>query len=206
MFYLMMHSTHFNMVIWRQTYGNGPFRLAAIFHIHHPTDRTEYTTTCYTSCGTLAVTRNSSMGPPWRIDPMTHRNMSDRSYHRDTSCSKGSWWQLTRSMENVLTNQLWYFRSKVTKGIICTKGQKAGKNFLFINALKTFYLQLNGIWHIVKDHLDSKRGNMLLPLHGLLFLIINKGSFICILQKTGYHITCPFLYQLWSTSWNDIEK
>ena len=25
MFYLTMHSTHFNTVIWRQTYGKGPF-------------------------------------------------------------------------------------------------------------------------------------------------------------------------------------
>ena len=26
MFYLMMHSTHFNAVIWHRTYGKGPFR------------------------------------------------------------------------------------------------------------------------------------------------------------------------------------
>ena len=30
---------------------------------------------------TLAGTRNSSMGPPWRIIPMTHCVMSERSYH-----------------------------------------------------------------------------------------------------------------------------
>ena len=29
----------------------------------------------------LLGTRNSSMGPPWRIDPMTHRTMSEHSYH-----------------------------------------------------------------------------------------------------------------------------
>ena len=40
---------------------------------------------CYTSRGTLVGTRNSSMGPPWRIDPMTHRTMSERSYHGATS-------------------------------------------------------------------------------------------------------------------------
>ena len=28
---------------------------------------------CYTSCGVLAGTTYSSMGPPWRIDPITHR-------------------------------------------------------------------------------------------------------------------------------------
>ena len=31
--------------------------------------------------------RNSSMGPPWRIDPTTDRTMSERSYHRATSRS-----------------------------------------------------------------------------------------------------------------------
>ena len=40
---------------------------------------------CYTSRGALAGTRNSSMGPPWIIDPTTHRTMSERSYHGDTS-------------------------------------------------------------------------------------------------------------------------
>ena len=36
---------------------------------------------CYTSRGTLAGTRNSSMGPPGKIDPTTHRTVSERSYH-----------------------------------------------------------------------------------------------------------------------------
>ena len=31
---------------------------------------------CHTSCGALAGTRNSSMGPPWRIDLTTHCTMS----------------------------------------------------------------------------------------------------------------------------------
>ena len=42
---------------------------------------------CYTSLGALAGTRNSTMGPPWRIDPTTHRTMSERSYHEATSHS-----------------------------------------------------------------------------------------------------------------------
>ena len=57
-------------------------------------------------------------------------------------------------------------------------------NVLFNNPLNTFYLQLYGISHMVKDHSDSKRGN-LLPPHGLLFLISSKGSFICIVTQTG---------------------
>ena len=34
---------------------------------------------CYTSRGELAGTRNSSLGPPWMVDPTTHRTMSGRS-------------------------------------------------------------------------------------------------------------------------------
>ena len=41
---------------------------------------------------------------------------------------------------------------------------------------------------MVKDHSDSERGN-LLPPHGLLFLISNKGSFICIIPDRIIHTT-----------------
>ena len=41
----------------------------------HRQDNTHHVL-CYTTCGALAGTRNSSMGPPWRIDPTTHRTMS----------------------------------------------------------------------------------------------------------------------------------
>ena len=46
-------------------------------------------------------------------------------------------------------------------------GRKEG-NVLFNDTLNTFYLQLYGIGHMVKDHSDSERGN-LLPPHRLLF-------------------------------------
>ena len=42
-----------------------------------------------------------------------------------------------------------------------------------------FILWLYGIGHMVKNHSDSERGNPL-PLHGLLFPINSKDSFICI--------------------------
>ena len=44
------------------------------------------------------------------------------------------------------------------------------RNVLFNDALNKFYLRLYGIRHMVKDHSDSERGN-LLPPHGLLFSI-----------------------------------
>ena len=38
---------------------------------------------------------------------------------------------------------------------------------LFNDALNTFYLRLYGVIHMVKDHSDSERGNLLPLLHGL---------------------------------------
>ena len=52
--------------------------------MHHPTDRIAHTTAFVTPVGALTGTKNSSMGPPWRIDPTTYRTMSERSYHGAT--------------------------------------------------------------------------------------------------------------------------
>ena len=76
-------------------------------------------------------------------------------------------------------------------------------NVLFNDTLNTFYLQLYGVRHMVKDHSDSEIGN-LLPPHRLLFPINSKGSFICTIPQTGYHIPQPMLHQSWSTG--RIEK
>ena len=62
------------------------------------------------------------------------------------------------------------------------EGKKEG-NVLF-NNFNTFYLRLYGVRHMVKDHSDSKRGNLLSP-HRLLFIISRKGSFIYIIPQTG---------------------
>ena len=48
----------------------------------------------------------------------------------------------------------------------------------------TFYLRLYGVRHMVKDHSNIERGN-LLPPHGLLCPISSKGSFICTIPQTG---------------------
>ena len=58
------------------------------------------------------------------------------------------------------------------------------RNVLFNDALNTFYLQLYGVRHMVKDHSDSEKGNPL-PPHRLLLLINSKGSFICTIPQTG---------------------
>ena len=61
-------------------------------------------------------------------------------------------------------------------------------NVLFNDALNTFYFLLYGVRHMVKDHSDSEKGN-LLPLHRLLFLINSKGSFICTIPDRIAHTT-----------------
>ena len=65
------------------------FWLAAMVLLYassHRQDNTHHSL-CYTSHGALAGTRNSSMGPSRRINLMTHRSISERSYHRATSRS-----------------------------------------------------------------------------------------------------------------------
>ena len=57
---------------------------------------------------------------------------------------------------------------------------------------------------MVKDHSSSERGKPL-PPHGLLFPISSKGSFICTIPQTGYHIPRPVLHQSWSTGWNEMK-
>ena len=57
-------------------------------------------------------------------------------------------------------------------------GRKEGNT---LNNALTSYLQLYGIRYMVKNHLDSKRGN---PLHGPLFLISSNGFFVCTIQHT----------------------
>ena len=42
---------------------------------------------------------------------------------------------------------------------------------------------------MVKDHSDSERGNLLPPLHGLLFVISSKCFFICIVPDRIAHTT-----------------
>ena len=82
MFYLMTHSTHFiygymASDIWLRTilivgketrchHIGYSYRLTARVLLYAPSHRQDntYHSLCYTSCGALAGTRNSSMGPP----------------------------------------------------------------------------------------------------------------------------------------------
>ena len=59
-----------------------PFLISSKFFLYdHPRQDNTNHCLCYTCHGALTGTRNSSMGStPWRIDPTTHRTMSERSY------------------------------------------------------------------------------------------------------------------------------
>ena len=50
------------------------------------------------------------------------------------------------------------------------------KEMFYLTTHSTFYLQLYGVRHMVKDHSDSEKGNPL-PPHMLLFPINSKGYF-----------------------------
>ena len=84
------------------------------------------------------------------------------------------------SAPRLVLQRLWYVLSCLWDHVY--KRRKEG-NVLFNDALNTFYLQLYGVRHMVKDHSDSEKGNPLLP-YGLLLSINSKGSFICTIPQT----------------------
>ena len=172
---------------------------------------------CPSSCCWQRVAVASS----WPCPPQTHRQSaaprSGRQTHLHTNGNVNAWRKEGRKeMFYLMTHSAHFIHG-------CMEGRKEG-NVLFNDTLGTLYSWLYGrkegnvlfndtlgtlySWlyfrHVVKDHSDSEKGNLLLP-HGLLFLINSKGSFICIIPQTGLHISLPLLHQLWSTGWNENE-
>ena len=66
--------------------------------------------------------------------------------------------------------------------VLISSTRKEG-NVLFNNALNTFYLQLYGVEHMVKDHSNSERGNPLLQARVLLYAPSHR-------QDSTYHSLC----------------
>ena len=77
-----------------------------------------------------------------------------------------------------------YMVSDIWLRTILIVRKEGRKCFIYNDALNTFYLRSYGVRHMVKDHSDSERGNLLLP-HGLPFPIDSKGPFICTIPQTG---------------------
>ena len=57
--------------------------------------------------------------------------------------------------------------------------------------------------YITLDIRTTLRGNPLLPLHGVLFPISNKGSCLCIIPHRGQDIPWCLLYEIKNTGWNE---
>ena len=74
-----MFLTLFTLYIVACIYVFWNFRLAARVLLYAPSHRQDstYRDLCYTSRGALAGMRNSSVGPPWRIDPTTWLDYSN---------------------------------------------------------------------------------------------------------------------------------
>ena len=60
--------------------------------------------------------------------------------------------------------------------------------------------------HMVKDHSESERRNTLPPLHGLLFSISSKESFMCAIPFDRIAHTTTLVIQLWSIGWKSYEQ
>ena len=58
------------------------------------------------------------------------------------------------------------------------------KEMFYLTTHSTHSIYGSMVSNMVKDHSDSERGNLLL-LHGLLFLISSKCSFICTIPQKG---------------------
>ena len=103
---------------------------------------------------------------------------------RSLSCSP-AWWGGQWHFQTSATQ--WERNTTLVMTIIIrvmVEAYRKEGHVLFNDALNTFYLQLYGVRHMVKDHSDSEKGNPL-PPHRLLFPINSKGSFICTIPQTG---------------------
>ena len=156
------------------------FLLTARVLLYAPSHRQDstYHSLCYTSRGALAGTRYRSMGPPHEgsiLLKVTHLSeewcgVCDSGHAHDPP---------TLLLLRELAIDGRHLRHASTKHHNMMEGR-----VLFNDALNTFYLRLYGVGHMVKDHSDSEKGNLLLP-HGLLFPISSKGSFISTIPQTG---------------------
>ena len=78
---------------------------------------------------------------------------------------------------------------------------KGRKEMFYLTTCPTHFIYGYMASDMVKDHSDNKIGHPL-PPHGLLFPISSRGSFICTIPQTGWHIPRPLLHQSWGTGWN----
>ena len=137
MFYLTTHSTHFiygymASDIWLRTilivrketrccHIGYSYRLTARVILYAPSHKQDntYHGLCYTSCGALAGTRNSSMGPPhegsirrpiapWaNALPLSYVPLLTEPYHADANETTCQWRKIVSSINEFLTSNVW---------------------------------------------------------------------------------------------------
>ena len=117
-----------------------------------------------------------------RTDPM--RSMKKHSYR--------SYAVNEKTFVQVLRGQWKNIRTGPTRSI---------KKHLYNIRIRVLHGQLKTFVQI-SAQCPHQRGNPL-PPHWLLFLISSKGSFICIIPQTGYHIPQALLHQSWTIGWNE---
>ena len=146
--------------------------------MHHPTDRIyTYHSLCYTSCGALAGTRNSSIDPPRRNFYMHHPTDRIYTYHSLCYTSCGA---LAGTRNSSIDPPRRHF--------ICTTPQTG---FTHTTAFVTPVVE-----HWLEQEiapLIHHEGLIRRPLYGLLFPISSKGMFICTTPQTGFTHTTAFV-------------
>ena len=77
--------------------------------------------------------------------------------------------------------------------ITCKTSKEERRNVLFNDTLNTLNYSYNGVRHMVKDHVDSGIGNLMLLLH-IQLIINNKRMFLLYApyhgQDNTYHGLC----------------
>ena len=76
----------------------------------------------------------------------------------------------------------------------CTAGMRLKEFFFYLMIHSTHFIFLYGISHIVNDYPYNERGNLLLPLGGLLFPFSKTESFICIIYAETDPVTDPLVW------------
>ena len=136
------------------------------FYMHHPTDRIAHTTAFVTPVVEHWLEREIAQ---W-VHPMKdrsddpshhelHKTLNDyttlTSLHLVAAPARFSGW--VKSFSSLSFPDQRKIESVDMNERVIMEGRKEG-NILFNDALNTFYLQLYGVRHMVKNHSDSKKG------------------------------------------------
>ena len=114
------------------------------------------------SAQVTTVTYMQQSQPSWRNSIIVNGNQADQERVVFVRGIHVCWKSFTRSY------------SLIARALI-----QGRKEMFYLTTHSThFFLRLNGVRHMVKDHSDSEKGNPL-PPRRLLFPINSKGSFIC---------------------------